>query len=502
MPLGDEDPHEHPHDPAAVSGAVADWYLDPTCRNEFRWWDGHSWTDSVGNNGVESADGMRLDDSPSDPGEPTGCGEPEPVPQPTAAPASGAVADWYPDPTCRNEFRWWDGQVWTDSVGNSGLESADGMRLDDSPSDPGEPTGCAAPEPAPQPTAVPVPGPVADWYLDPTCRHEFRLWDGWVWTDSVFDNGVEPTDQMRFEDAPADPGEPTGCDEPGSDAGHVYWTLEAIIEACSDPDPSDEPGVGTGSDGWPCADRLLARSELSATGLFWSESRPRPGGGYDWGFLQPADLLPAVPVSEALLYITECLRLAPEDGYPGPAEPWHIRFPAEATAAQTCNVAWQMAAGPVNHAGMRLEARCVYKRIADHYHWGAFTADSWDEETPRSGIGWANKCGSFIDPEPDRTFLEKCYWLYGHYIGHELAAERIRLYDQCYQYNLEPDGSPKWEGDGWIAVRGVCGERYRLVEMALRFMHREARELGKLSHDSGIVDHMHESADSGVALVC
>ncbi len=32
------------------------WYVDPTGRNEWRWWDGHTWTDNVGNNGTITTD--------------------------------------------------------------------------------------------------------------------------------------------------------------------------------------------------------------------------------------------------------------------------------------------------------------------------------------------------------------------------------------------------------------------------------------------------------------
>jgi uncharacterized protein YxjI len=37
----------------------------------------------------------------------------------------------------------------------------------------------------------------ANWYPDPTNRHELRYWDGTAWTDHVSDNGVASTDPVN-----------------------------------------------------------------------------------------------------------------------------------------------------------------------------------------------------------------------------------------------------------------------------------------------------------------
>jgi uncharacterized protein YxjI len=42
----------------------------------------------------------------------------------------------------------------------------------------------------------------ANWYPDPTNRHEVRYWDGNAWTDHVSDNGITGTDPIN---APAQP---------------------------------------------------------------------------------------------------------------------------------------------------------------------------------------------------------------------------------------------------------------------------------------------------------
>jgi hypothetical protein len=48
----------------------------------------------------------------------------------------------------------------------------------------------AAAEPAPTPT---VP---SGWKADPTGRHQFRYWDGFIWTENVADSGVQSTDPI------------------------------------------------------------------------------------------------------------------------------------------------------------------------------------------------------------------------------------------------------------------------------------------------------------------
>jgi hypothetical protein len=41
---------------AAVPPAGAQWAADPSGRNQYRWWDGQTWTTSVSNNGMIGVD--------------------------------------------------------------------------------------------------------------------------------------------------------------------------------------------------------------------------------------------------------------------------------------------------------------------------------------------------------------------------------------------------------------------------------------------------------------
>jgi uncharacterized protein YxjI len=43
-------------------------------------------------------------------------------------------ANWYPDPTGRHEFRYWDGAAWTDNVSNQGVTASDPVGPADEPS--------------------------------------------------------------------------------------------------------------------------------------------------------------------------------------------------------------------------------------------------------------------------------------------------------------------------------------------------------------------------------
>jgi hypothetical protein len=43
-------------------------------------------------------------------------------------------------------------------------------------------------------TVAPVASLAARWLPDPTGRHQYRYWDGGVWTENVYDAGVESRD--------------------------------------------------------------------------------------------------------------------------------------------------------------------------------------------------------------------------------------------------------------------------------------------------------------------
>lgn len=40
-----------------------------------------------------------------------------------------SVSSWEPDPTGRHQYRWWDGEQWTDQVANDGVQSVDPVSI-------------------------------------------------------------------------------------------------------------------------------------------------------------------------------------------------------------------------------------------------------------------------------------------------------------------------------------------------------------------------------------
>ncbi|WP_419926843.1 DUF2510 domain-containing protein [Candidatus Poriferisocius sp.] len=40
-----------------------------------------------------------------------------------------AVSSWEPDPTGRHQYRWWDGERWTDQVADDGVQSVDPISI-------------------------------------------------------------------------------------------------------------------------------------------------------------------------------------------------------------------------------------------------------------------------------------------------------------------------------------------------------------------------------------
>ncbi len=92
--------------------SAARWGSDPFGRYDFRYWDGSAWTEHV------ATGSNRSTDPPS--AAPLSSGSGLSVPQ--------AASGWYPDPLARNEFRFWNGSLWTDHVSSHGRQGIDPLR--------------------------------------------------------------------------------------------------------------------------------------------------------------------------------------------------------------------------------------------------------------------------------------------------------------------------------------------------------------------------------------
>lgn len=89
-------------------GTAAEWLPDPSGRHEYRYWGGSEWTDNVSDQGRQAVD----------PYAPAALETPAPT-EPAAVPA------WLADPTGRHEYRYWDGDEWSEHVSDEGLQAVD-----------------------------------------------------------------------------------------------------------------------------------------------------------------------------------------------------------------------------------------------------------------------------------------------------------------------------------------------------------------------------------------
>ena len=67
-----------------------------------------------------------------------------------------SVSSWEPDPTGRHQYRWWDGEQWTDQVADDGVQSVDPVSITEA-----NLPRVAPPLPPPPPGSVPG-APISD----------------------------------------------------------------------------------------------------------------------------------------------------------------------------------------------------------------------------------------------------------------------------------------------------------------------------------------------------
>ena len=234
------------------------------------------------------------------------------------------------------------------------------------------------PAPVPEPTARPDPVVAADWYPDPVCRNGWRYWDGYEWTAWVGNDGERSEDPLGESEDPDPPAE----GDKTSDCANRLRPLTAAELGCDSPDPA----CRIGGDGWPVATRLVSLEELRAT------------GGYNHQFVED-DYWPDVPEHVALGYLTRCLQ---EWGryVPSPYDRWTFG----GTPVQTCSAMWKNMAYPVTYlgAGQEPDLQCVYERFERLWLRGHRVAFE------HAHTGWAEYCGSWLDPQPVREVPDDC----------------------------------------------------------------------------------------------
>ena len=62
------------------------------------------------------------------------------------------MSSWEPDPTGRHQYRWFDGEEWTDQVADDGIQKVDGLAFNERFGPPDQTPGPPSPPPPPPPT--------------------------------------------------------------------------------------------------------------------------------------------------------------------------------------------------------------------------------------------------------------------------------------------------------------------------------------------------------------
>ena len=271
--------------------------------------------------------------------------------------------------------------------------------------------------------------PHAAWFRDPTCRHEWRWWSGLRWTSAVAGEGADGEDPLTDANLLAPPvaGWPVDpCEEQGIMFTKFPFTADEL--GCVGADPAcavDERGL-------PQATRLIAYQELVAS------------GGYDRSLIQ--DHAPeGLPEDIVLGYLTECLTEWPS--FP------HQQLAYGGTPVQTCSMVWRDMAYPITYLGARRDHRCVWDAYKSFYLRGG------EPVAPYIHTGWAEKCASWLDPNPHRQVPDDCRLPGGYYS--RLAAD-----DRFSDYGLsvdDPELSPGAVRRRWCSLLVRCNELWQQI---------------------------------------
>jgi len=271
--------------------------------------------------------------------------------------------------------------------------------------------------------------PQADWFRDPTCRHEHRWWSGSEWTAAVSDDGAEGEHALTDDGqlAPPDPSWPVDpCVEAGIMLTRFPFTAEEL--GCTGSDPACVLEEGE----LPRATRLVSYQELVDS------------GGYDRRLLH--DLAPEGLSDDVVLgYLTECL-------VDWPLFP-HERLGYEGTPVQTCSMVWRYMAYPITYLGARDDLRCVWEAYKSYYLRG-------EGRVARYILtGWAERCASWLDPQPHRAIPDDCQLPDGYH-------SRLSADDRFAEYGLSFDDPDLTAGAvrlRWCSLLARCEDLWRQV---------------------------------------
>lgn len=184
--------------------------------------------------------------------------------------------------------------------------------------------------------------------------------------------------------------------------------------------------------GLPRATRLIAYQELVDS------------GGYDRSLLQ--DHAPEGLSEDIVLgYLTECLSEWPSFA--------HQQLAHGGTPVQTCSMVWRDMAYPITYLGARDDHRCVWDAYKSYYLRGRRPM------APSIHTGWAERCASWLDPQPHRQVPGDCRLPDGYY--NRLTAD-ARFADYGLSFD-DPELSPEAVRRRWCGLLMRCNDLWQQV---------------------------------------
>lgn len=341
-------------------------------------------------------------------GPSTGSESPEPAIPATAEPGTGSG----PRQDCERA-----GGAWDDATGEC------------------ETGGGAGPVVEPTEEAMPDNVLPESWLRDPSCRNVWRWWNGQVWTAWVANAEVTSEDPLRDGEnfgLPTSESLEPDCPPEGIHLDEYPFTAAEL--GCEGP----VPACFINDNGLPQATRLISHQVLVDS------------GGYHSNLLH--DHAPNVDEATTLSYLSDCLV-----HWPVYQESRYEMFQFTGTPIQTCSVVWRLMAYPINLLGAEGDLECVWDAFEGLYLFNRRIVSRYIR------TGWAEKCGSWLDPHPDRAIDPECQLPDGyHYrMTREISADP-RFADNNLSLD-DPQFSEETVAQRWCGFLERCNDLWRQV---------------------------------------
>ncbi|MEX2563189.1 MAG: DUF2510 domain-containing protein [Nitriliruptoraceae bacterium] len=177
-------------------------------------------------------------------------------------------AAWHPDPTGRHEYRYWDGQRWTEHVANAGQRAIDPLD--------GRPAAASGQQAPAQASSVEQPTQPAAQATQPAAQTETQTATPAAAEGPTQTTGTDPAPDASTVHAPAPSiGDAPASDASGGDAPEADAATTPSAEQATPASTSSEPSTSVSAESAPA-------DEGSATGShLYAVDQPAPGAADD-----------------------------------------------------------------------------------------------------------------------------------------------------------------------------------------------------------------------------